>query len=118
MPLSESNNSPVAATSFESGLREKPSDIEGGLKAAGQDAGEAQSPEIQQVNWTEGATSSPLNVTNTLATQAHVARPIDRQDAPPSYVVIACLIGFGIFSLVLCLSSLPHYWFQRDNTRR
>ena len=67
---------------------------------------------IQQVSWSESTLPPSHYASSVVAT-----RPVNqvvRDNAPSSFVVISCLVGFGVFSLMLFLSSLPHYWFLGD----
>ena len=54
------------------------------------------------------------------AKAAVVTRPttsVVRDDTPSSYMVFAALIGVALFSLVLCVLTLPHHWFYGNTTR-
>lgn len=73
--------------------------------------------QIQQASWSEVV---PFEKIEEHAKVAVVTRPgssVVRDDAPPSLMVIAALIGVAVFSLILCLMTLPHHWFYGNTTR-
>lgn len=72
---------------------------------------------IQQASWSDVL---PLQKIDEHAKVAVVTRPGSskvRDDAPPSLMVISALIGVAVFSLILCLMTLPHHWFYGNTTR-
>lgn len=72
---------------------------------------------IQQASWSDVL---PLQKIDEHAKVAVVTRPgssLVRDDAPPSLMVISALIGVAVFSLILCLMTLPHHWFYGNTTR-
>ena len=78
---------------------------------------ESTSQQIQQAGWSVPTSTNTLldSSADTLAVkpQYHVVR----DNAPSSTMVIWLLIGFGVFSLLLGLASLPHHWLHGDSTR-
>lgn len=64
---------------------------------------------IEQVSWQFNAAPAP-------ATQRALVQQtpsVVRDDAPSPAIVVGCLIGFGLLSIAVCVSTLPHYWFHR-----
>jgi hypothetical protein len=75
------------------------------------ETGDAQpeSTGIQQAAW-------QFNPKPTPATQRALVQQtqaVVRDDAPSPMLVVGCLIGFGLLSIAVCVSTLPHYWFHR-----
>ena len=66
---------------------------------------------IQQASWNSSEMEHSSQLYSAVGIESNPSSQVVRDNAPSSYVVIACLVGFAILSLVLCLSSLPHYWF-------
>ena len=68
----------------------------------------AESTEIQPVSW---QFNPPAPATQRALIQQ--APSAVRDDAPSHALVVGCLIGFGLLSIAVCFSTLPHYWFHR-----
>ncbi len=66
---------------------------------------------IQQASWNSSEIEQSSQLYSAVGVASNPSSQVVRDNAPSSYVVIACLVGFATLSLVLCLSSLPHYWF-------
>ena len=79
-----------------------------GVDSTGTDSTGADSIEIQQVSWQFNPPAP--------ATQRALIQQVPsavRDDAPSHALVVGCLIGFGLLSIAVCFSTLPHYWFHR-----
>lgn len=69
-----------------------------------------ESTDIQQVSWQFNAPAAAPATQRALIQQSSSAV---RDDAPSHALVVGCLIGFGLLSIAVCFSTLPHYWFHR-----
>ncbi len=111
MPTSLWSNTPVltvvCSALEKNSPREKPVD--------GQE--QVESGQVQQVSWDQSAVGNTLTSQSTASVASQPIYHVVRDNAPSSTMVVATLIAFGVFSLVLCLWSMPHYWFHGDSTR-
>lgn len=73
--------------------------------------------EIQQTSWTEMAPLAKITEHAKVAVVTRPGTPVVRDDAPSSVLVLAALIGVALFSLVLCVMTLPYHWFYGNTTR-
>ena len=106
---------PIVLSAFYSALEKQPIAERPSVTATSEESEEpTDTGAIQQASWSE------VTPQVAPATAVAVAQPVYkavRDDAPSSMVVIACLVGVALFSLILCLSTLPHHWFHRNSTR-
>lgn len=81
---------------------------------------------VQEIDFNQIQQASSSDMSGTLqkseehAKAVVVTRPttsVVRDDAPSSYMVLAALIGVALFSLALCVLTLPHHWFYGNTTR-
>lgn len=80
-----------------------------GADSAGAKPTGSESTDIQHVSWQFNATASAPATQRALIQQSTAVR----DDAPSHALVVGCLIGFGLLSIAVCFSTLPHYWFHR-----
>lgn len=73
--------------------------------------------QIQQASWSEMAPLQRIEEHAKIAVVTRPSTPTVRDDAPSSLMVIAALIGVAVFSLILCVMTLPHHWFYGNTTR-
>jgi hypothetical protein len=72
---------------------------------------------IQQTSWSESVPLEHITHAPKVVVETRPATQVVRDDAPSSMMVVACLLGVAVFSLILCVMTLPHHWFNGNTTR-
>lgn len=67
---------------------------------------------ILQASWEIATPNRPVAAMQATVITQPLAK--QRDDAPSPVIVVGCLVGFSLLSIALFFSSLPHYWFHRN----